>query len=112
MDKQDMLLTDEEIISALAKNIFHAKELLPSFEYDVVIAEAQLAKVKQHYEQEVEELLKEIDSELWKIRQMFDYDGKPTDDESKCTLSNLMITSQRWAGFKHSLKEKYLRGGK
>lgn len=57
--------------------------------------------------QKIEELLKEIGSELWKRRQMFDYGGKPTDDESKCTLSNLMITSQRWATFKQSLRDKW-----
>ena len=51
-----------------------------------------------------QEILAAVDGELWKIRQMFDYDGNPTDDESKCTLSNLMISSQRWAEFKQSLK--------
>ena len=55
---------------------------------------------------EGDKVLDAVTDELWKIRQMFDYNGHPTDNEKECTLSNLSITSQRWSEFCQTLKEK------
>ena len=54
---------------------------------------AQAAKIDA-----IEKMVKIVDKELYKRRQMFrDYDGTPTSKLSECILSDLTITSQRWA---------------
>ena len=52
MSEQDkeqagVLLTEDDIILALGEENFHRRELLPSYEYDFVIARAQLAKARE-----------------------------------------------------------------
>ena len=51
-----------------------------------------------------ESVIKTIDAELWKRREMFNYAGRPTRDEKECTLSNLSITSQKWAEVCYDLR--------
>ncbi len=51
-----------------------------------------------------ERIINAVTDELYKIRQMFDYDGHPTENEKECTLSNLSISSQRWSEFCQALK--------
>ena len=66
----------------------------------------QIRREEDIKKEERQRVLDTVDEELWKRRQMFDYNGNPTNKHNEVTLSDLTISSPRWHEICHKLKEE------